>query len=303
MRALNFFERIQKLQNLWVPNFNPWHDPANGQFTFAGHGFAVWPSTLISFNSKSVLYNAGKKDKRINYSKLPAYRPDKAAVSVSNAYQSGLSRAINEGLREVRNAKSAAERMKAFNCLVKAPDKLARVPGESGNYYYESTLVRNMSRTTAFKNEDEMTLYQGVSGDAYNKRVKVGSKLQLNNFASTSTSATVATDYAIKRGIQSGQSNVQTVYTIKCPPGTAMSIPTYTKMSGGISANTGMSDEAEIVLAPSTSFTITKVGNTKTVKGADGKSYKVREVQLTVIPYEKAADELAQGDYSRYEDK
>lgn len=301
MKIYNFFERIQNLQNLWIPNYNPWHDPYNGQFTFAGQGFAVWPSSLIGF-STSALYKAGKKDVRIDYSKLPAYRPDKAAVSVSNAYQSGMSRVMNDMIREVRNAQSASDARKAFDTLVKAPNKLARVPGESGNYYYTSTLIRNMSRTTAFKNDEEITLYQGISGDQYNKRAMKGTKLQLNNFMSSSTSAVVGTDYAIRRGTQA-KSSVQTVYAIKCPPGTAMAIPTYTKMSGGLNSNTGMSDESEVVLPPSTFFQITKVGNMKTVKDANGNAHKVRVIELTVIPREKSAEQLSQGDYSRYEEK
>lgn len=300
MRALNVFGRIQKLENIWVPNYNPWHDEL-GRFTFAGHGRAVWPKNLISVNFRQVLKSYGQKDRRFDYTKFPDYRPDKPAVSVSNAYQSGLSRAINEGLREIRHARSQKELLNALDCLIKAPSKIARVPGETGNYYYESTLVRNMSRTTAFKNEDQVTLFQGVSGDKYNKRVMKGSILQLNNFQSTSTSASVATSYAVKRGEQKG-SEVSTVYSIKCPPGTAMAVPTYTKISGGLSKNSGMSDESEVVLPPSTTFRVDSVGNIKTVTSG-GKSFKVREIKLTVVPYSRAADELAQGDYSRYEDK
>lgn len=297
-----WYERIQKLQNRWVVNYNPWHDEL-GRFTFAGHGRAVWPKNLISvdFSDNFKTYSHGKKDLRMDYAKLPPYRPDQAAVSVSNAYQAGLSKAINQGLREMRQAQSRQELFNALNCLVKSPHGLARVPGETGNNYYTSTLVRNMSRTTAFKNKDEITLYQGVSGDKYNKRATKGSVLQLNNFASTSTSATVATSYAARRGGQDGTA-VQTVYSIKCPPGTAMAIPTKTKISGGLGKNTGMSDESEVVLPPSTTLRINKVGNIKTVTDG-GKNYKVREIQLEVVPYSRAADELAQGDYSRYEDK
>ena len=297
-----YYERIKNLENKWVFNYNPWHDEL-GRFTFAGHGRAVWPKNLISvnFGENFKSQSHGKKDLRIDYSKLPPYRPDVAAVSVSNAYQGGLSKAINQGLREMRQAQTRQQLFNALDTLVKCPSGLARVPGESGNYYYTSTLVRNMSRTTAFKNEDEITLYQGVSGDKYNKRATKGSILQLNNFASTSTSATVATSYATKRGTQDGTS-VQTVYSIKCPPGTAMAIPTYTKMSGGLGKNSGMSDESEVVLSPSTTFRINKVGNIKTVTDG-GQKYKVREIQLEVVPYSRAADELAQGDYSRYEDK
>ena len=295
-----WYERILKLQNLWVFNYNPWHDEL-GRFTFAGHGRAVWPKNLISVNfAENFKTNShGKKDLRMDYAKLPPYRPDVAAVSVSNAYQAGLSKAINQGLREMRNATTRQELFNALNCLVKCPSGLARVPGETGNNYYTSTLVRNMSRTTAFKNEDEITLYQGVSGDKYNKRATKGAILQLNNFASTSTSATVATSYAARRGSQKG-SAVQTVYSIKCPPGTAMAIPTKTKISGGLGRDAGMSDESEVVLPPSTTLRINKVGNIKTVTDG-GKSYKVREIQLEVVPYESAASELAQGDYSRYD--
>lgn len=297
-----YYERIKNLENKWVLNYNPWHDEL-GRFTFAGHGRAVWPKNLISVNfaENFKTQSHGKKDLRIDYKTLPPYRPDAAAVSVSNAYQAGLSKAINQGLREMRQATTRTELFNALNTLVKSPSGLARVPGESGNYYYTSTLVRNMSRTTAFKNEDEITLYQGVSGDKYNRRATKGSILQLNNFASTSTSATVATSYAALRGTQDGKA-VQTVYSIKCPPGTAMAIPTKTKISGGLDKDSGMSDESEVVLPPSTTFRINKVGNIKTVTDG-GRSYKVRNIQLEVVPYSSAADELAQGDYSRYEDK
>lgn len=298
-----WYDRIIKLQNRWVFNYNPWHDEL-GRFTFAGHGTFVLPSTSIAFNPNTCLRKVGNKDVRLDYSKLAAeapYRPDKSAVAISNKYQNGMSKDINIGLREVRNAMSAKERMDAFNTKIFDTSGIARVPGESGNYLYTSTAVRNLSRTIAFHNTEDMKIYRGISGDHF-ARAQKGAKYVINDFCSSSTSATMATDFAARRQKQDGfgSNEVATVYTINVPRNTGMAIPTYTQISGG-TKRSGITDESEVLLPPSTVVRVDKVGNAKTVKLADGSTQRVREVTLTVEHQSTAAEELASGDYSRYE--
>lgn len=305
MRVLsNKNDRIRRLQNMWLLfNYNPWHDEL-GRFTYAGHGTFVAPSNLISFSPSKVLTKRGDKDMAFNYSKMPNYRPDKAAATASMAYQNGMSAEINRAVADIRNARSSKEMFERFNDIVKMPSGVARVPGDSGNYVFTSTAIRNTSRTMAFTPDEDMTIYRGIAGDHYSKRALKGTMYQSNDFFSSSVSATVGTDFGIRRATQNGK-DVTTVYSVKVPKGTAMGIPTYTKQKSGIpgAQNYGVSDEGEVILPPSTVFRINKVGNLKTVKGSDGQPHKVREIQLEVVPQEKASDELARGDYSRYEDK
>ncbi len=294
-----YYERIKNLENKWVLNYNPWHDEL-GRFTFAGTGTTfVLPSTAISFNPSQCLQRVGKNDVRFDYSKFPAYRPDKAAVAITNKYQNGLSSEINRALREIRQCSKFSDALKILDSKfvdLQYKTSLARVPGESGNYLYTSAAIRNLSRTINFSNTEEMTLYRGISGDHFNRATK-GSTYVLNDFTSSSTSATVATDFAGRRASQDG-TKVATVYRINAPAGTPMAIPDYTKISAGMRAD---NNESEVLLAPSTVVRVDKVGNLKNVKMADGNTQRVREVTLTILPREKAADELAAGDYSRYE--